>query len=69
MESTSPGFAVELGAVAVGGFGDAGEDWAPGFWAFAHNVPRPKQSVKTAAISFFMANNLTPNHLSPQIGR
>jgi hypothetical protein len=54
--------AVVLGAVAFGaeGFGEAGEGWAAGFWALAHKEPRPKQNVKTAAMSFLMGNNLTP---------
>jgi hypothetical protein len=70
MESTSPGRAVavgtvELGAVALGAGGlvdGAGEGWDVGFWAMAYKEPRPKQSVKTAAMSFLMENNLTPIH-------
>jgi hypothetical protein len=66
MESTSPGFAFELGAVELGeaalgaeDFDEAGEGWAAGFWAIAKQ-PTPKQSMKTTAMSFLMANNLTP---------
>ena|ERR1041384_1735574 len=70
MESTSPGFAVELGAVALGAedFGAAGEGWAAGLWAIANKEPRPKQRVKTAAMSLLMANNLTPTPLAAQTG-
>src|ERR1051326_5541730 len=62
MESTSDVFAFEVGAVAFGadGFCGAGEGWVAGFWALAHTELSPKQSVKTAAMSFLMANNLTP---------
>src|ERR1041385_4837563 len=62
MESTSAVFAFEVGAVAFGadGFCGAGEGWVAGFWALAHKELSPKQSVKTAAMSFLMANNLTP---------
>jgi len=62
MESTSPICTVELGAIALGtdGFGEAGEAWAAGFWVLAHEETRPRQSVKTAAMSFFMENNVTP---------
>jgi len=70
MESTSAGFAVELGAVALGAedLGAAGEGWAAGLWAIANKEPRPKQRVKTAAMSFLMANNLTPTAPYPQTG-
>ena len=45
----------------------AGEVWAAGLWAIAKQ-PAARQSVKTAAMSFLMANNLTPIHPGPQTG-
>ena len=70
MESTSPGFAVELGAAALGAddFDEEAEGCVAGFWALAHKEPRAKQSVITAATSFLIANNLTRTHPGPQTG-
>jgi hypothetical protein len=67
MESTSPGRAVALGALAVGavamgalaaGWADGeGEGWT-GFWPMAKQAT-PRPMVKTMALSFLMANNLS----------
>src|SRR5882724_6221 len=70
-ESTSPDRAVALGAavpgVAVGALAGglvdgAGEVWEAGFWAHACKETRPRQSVKTAAMSVLMEDNLTRSH-------
>jgi hypothetical protein len=71
MESTSPVRAVALGAVALGavalgvatgglpaGWADGeGEGWT-GFWPIAKQAT-PRPMVKTMALSFLMANNLS----------
>src|SRR6476646_11282523 len=62
MESTSPGRAVVAeaeGALSCGLAAGAGEVCEAGFCASAMQ-PTPRQSVKTAAKSFLMGNNLTP---------
>jgi hypothetical protein len=68
IESTSSGRAVALGAVELGAIDagavagglidGAGEGWAAGFWALAHNEPSAKQTVR-ATKSFLIENNLT----------
>src|SRR6478672_9178294 len=62
MESTSPGRAVVAdgeGALSGGLVAGAGEVCETGFCASA-TQPTPRQSMKTAAKSFLMGNNLTP---------
>jgi hypothetical protein len=45
----------------VCGLGEgAGAVWAAAFWASTQKEAKPRQSVKTAAMSFFMENNVTP---------
>src|SRR6476646_5368994 len=64
MESTSPGRVVvaeEEGALSGGLVAGAGEVCEAGFCASAMQ-PAPRQSMKTAAKSFLMGNNLTPIH-------